>query len=774
MLRKRLALLVSVALVPAMFSPSASYAAPKAALAAATPQGGVVAAITVVGNERIETGTIESYMLIQPGDPFDPTEIDRSLKTLYATGLFKTVSITRQGNDLVVSVQENPLVSAVYFDGNKAVTDKQMKPAISMKPDAVFTQAAAAADRSTILGLYAKAGHYDATVTPEIIQLPDNRVSVVYKCVDGPKTLISRINFIGNAHFSQASLRDAISSRQDAWFRFLSSSDEYNPERVKYDEELLRKFYFHHGYADFALKSADAELAPDRKSFFLTFVVDEGAQYHISSVKVVSSIHNLPGDELRPLVPLGKGDIFDGDAIEAGVKAISKRVENMGFAFAQVEPDVKPDPKNHTIALTFNVIEGPRVYVERVSISGNTRTEDQVIRREIPIAEGDAFNEDEMQTGQDNLKNLDYFKDPKIQPVPGSAPDKVILKTTLEEKATGQFSLGGGYSTDLGALANIGLSQDNFLGTGIDASISALLAQKGTQINLGVTNPYFLGRNLIAGFDLFRTSNTNTTNFSYNERSIGADVRLGFRYNQHVSQAFTYSLISRDVYGAVTGASLYVTSELGASTLSQLSQTLTFDYRDDRLAPTSGTLISLTTDFAGLGGSAKYLRVSANAAYYIPLERFFGDKAWVLKFSTGVGYLEPIFGYKSRLVDNFFLGGDNLRGFQTGGAGPHDTVGDSLGGRFLYTGSTELHFPLPVSPDLGVSGYTFADVGGLSGVNAISGVSIVDTTAPRVAIGVGVSVDTPFGLINLTFAEPIVKYKYDQVEQFRVSFGTRF
>ncbi|HQU01126.1 MAG TPA: outer membrane protein assembly factor BamA, partial [Acetobacteraceae bacterium] len=387
---------------------------------------------------------------------------------------------------------------------------------------------------------------------------------------------------------------------------------------------------------------------------------------------------------------------------------------------------------------------------------------------------GDAFNEDEMQTGQDNLKNLDYFKDPKIQPVPGSAPDKVILKTTLEEKATGQFSLGGGYSTDLGALANIGLSQDNFLGTGIDASISALLAQKGTQINLGVTNPYFLGRNLIAGFDLFRTSNTNTTNFSYNERSIGADVRLGFRYNQHVSQAFTYSLISRDVYGAVTGASLYVTSELGASTLSQLSQTLTFDYRDDRLAPTSGTLISLTTDFAGLGGSAKYLRVSANAAYYIPLERFFGDKAWVLKFSTGVGYLEPIFGYKSRLVDNFFLGGDNLRGFQTGGAGPHDTVGDSLGGRFLYTGSTELHFPLPVSPDLGVSGYTFADVGGLSGVNAISGVSIVDTTAPRVAIGVGVSVDTPFGLINLTFAEPIVKYKYDQVEQFRVSFGTRF
>jgi outer membrane protein insertion porin family len=783
--RIRRILMASACLLPGLLLPQGASAARPQRHAAAAPQqaarqGGQIAAIDVTGNRRIAASTILSYMLVQPGSPFSSNDVNLSLKTLYATGLFKTVSITRQGDDLVVHVEENPIVNAVYFQGNHAVTDKDMKAAIALKPNAVFTPAEAASARAAILALYAKHSHYDATVTPEIVKLPENRVNVVFDCQEGPQTLVSRINFIGNRHYSQTTLREVVSTRQDAWFRFLSSSDEYNPERVKYDEELLRKFYYHHGYADFKLDSATAQLAPDRKSFFLTFLMHEGPRYRIGSVAVISSIRHLSGKSLRPLVPISKGEIFDGDAIAAAIKAISTKVQDEGFAFAQVEPDVKENHKTHTVGLTFRVIEGPRVYVQRVSITGNTRTEDSVIRREMQLAEGDPFSQTAVDESKQNLKNLGYFKNPSIKVQPGSQPDKVVLATHVDEQATGSFSLGGGYSTDLGALLNIGLSQNNFLGSGIDASISGLLAQRGTQFNLGVTNPYLFGRNLIGGFDIFRTDTYNTTSYVFSERSIGGDVRLGFRYNQHVRQAFTYTISQRDIYGILAGASLYITNEEGQSSLSQIGQTLTFDYLDDRLDPTRGTDLSITTNFAGLGGTAKYLQFNVNGKYYIPLEHLLGDKQWVLEFGAGIGYLYDLFGYHSLIADRFFLGGDTLLGFQTGGVGPHDEIyGDSLGGNFMWTEDTVLHFPLPVSPDLGVSGFAFTDIGSLSGgVTPIyqngTVLPIYNNPAPRVSVGVGVAWNTPFGLINLSFAEPIVKYKYDQVEQFRVSFGTRF
>jgi outer membrane protein insertion porin family len=773
------------ALVPGFVVPVSQSAIaatrPASALAAPEQAGGQIAAVDVSGNQRIDASTIRSYMLLQPGDRFSARRINLSLKTLYATGLFKTVSITRQGNDLMVKVKENPIVNRVYFQGNSVVKDKDMQGAIALKPGSVFTAAEAAAATKAILGLYAKRGHYSATVEPEIVKLPENRVNVVFNCHDGAETLISRINFIGNHHYGQAKLREVISSRQDAWYRFLSDSDQYNNERVKYDESLLSRFYFHHGFADFKIISTTAQLAPDRKSFYLTFVIDEGHRYHISSVKVVSSLRKLPGKDLRHLVPIEKGDIFDGDALQTTDKAISDYVQNRGYAFAQVEPDVKEDHKNHTIGLTFRVIEGPRVYVNNVSITGNTRTEDSVIRRQIELAPGDAYNEAAVKRSQDNLENLGYFKkkDITIKPVPTSQPDEVNLDVALAEQANGQFSLGGGYSTDLGALVNIGLSENDFLGTGIDTSISALLAQKGTQFNLGVTNPYFLGRNLIAGFDLFRTDTANTTSYVFAERSIGGDIRLGFRYNQHVSQAFTYTISTRDIYNIATGASLYILNEAGQSSLSQLGTTLTFDYRNDRLDPTSGGLLALSGDLAGLGGTAKYIRLQARGSYYIPLKRVFGSKAWVLEFDGHVGDLVDILGYHSLIADRFFLGGDSLLGFQTGGAGPHDTLyGDSLGGKFIWTQDTVLHFPLPVSPDLGVSGFAFTDIGSLSGVSPITvngkQLGLYDNAAPRISAGVGVAWNTPFGLIDLSFAQPIKKYKYDQIEQFRVSFGTRF
>jgi outer membrane protein insertion porin family len=800
LLKPRSVLLASVCLLPALLGPgllgyekafaqsaggqdqSQDQSGAANAPQAPVPAGGTVQAISVVGNQRIETGTIESYMVIQQGDPFDPAKINLSLKTLYATGLFQNVAISRSGGTLVVTVVENPTVGQVFFEGNKAITDKDAAAAISLKSRAVFTTAAAESDRRALLDLYAQKGHFNATVTPNIIRLSDNRVNVVFQCTDGDQTKISRITFVGNRHFSQSKLRQIVSSRQSAWFRFLSSADQYNSDRVQYDEELLRQFYLHEGYADFQMNSANAELSPDRKSFYLTYNFTEGPRYRVSSVKVVSSIRNLSGEQLRGLVPQSKGDWFDGTALTEGITAVSTKAQDLGYAFAQVNPQVDTNPKARTLAITLNVVQGPEVYIQRIDITGNTRTVDKVIRRELTVADGDGYNQTKIDKSKDNLKSLGFFKSENITTSPGTTPQQVILNTKITEQATGQFSLGGGYSSSLGALVNAGLSQNNFLGTGVNASINALLAQRGTQINLGVTDPYFLDRNLIAGFDLFRTVTdsytSSDTSYSYSESDIGADVRLGYRFNSNVRQSFTYTLSQRDVYDIATGSSLYVTDEAGVSSLSQISQTLSFDYVDDDANPTSGLLVNLTTDYAGLGGTAKFARLSPDATYYVPLERLFGNKYWVLKFAATGGYIIPTFGYQDHIIDRFFLGGDSLRGFADGGVGPHDqSTGDSLGGNIMWTGSTELQFPLPVSPDLGVNGFAFVDTGSTYGVphkEIEQDGPAYDSAAPRVGAGVGVAWNTPFGLIDLSIAEPVVKQKDDQIQQFRVSFGTRF
>ncbi|EKN00906.1 MULTISPECIES: outer membrane protein assembly factor BamA [Acidocella] len=796
MLKPRSVLLASVCLLPAMLAASSQQAQAATTThhnkpVAPVPTGGTIAAINVTGNKRIEASTIIAYMVAQPGQPFDQQAINQSVKTLYATGLFQSVNITRQGSDLNVAVVENPIVNQVLFSGDTELTDKVAQATVSLKPRSVYTPAAAEADRRALLDAYAKKGYYNAQVTANIVKLPDNRVNVVFQCDEGLETKISRITFVGNEHFSQGTLRTVVSTRQSAWWRFLSSSDQYNPQRVEYDEYLLHKFYFHKGYADFQVLSANAGLSPDRKSFYLTFTVDEGARYRIGSIKIVSGIKNLPEQELRGLVPLSKGDWFDGDALQEGIDALNKRALNLGYAFATVNPQVSLDKKKHTMDIVLNVVNGPRVWIQRVDITGNTRTEDKVIRREMTVADGDAYNQSKIDESTKNIKNLGYFKDEKITTQPGSTPQQVVLNTAVTEQATGQFSLGGGYSTSLGALLNTGLSQNNFLGTGINASINALIAQRGTQINLGMTDPYFLDRNLIAGWDIFRTVTNSYTsvgqNYSYSESTMGADVRLGYRFNDNVRQTFTYTVSQRNIYDIPTGSNtnIYIQNEAGKSSLSQLSQTLSFDYLDDDQNPHSGLRLNITTDLAGLGGDAKYFRITPDIAYYIPLEHIFGNPAWVLKFSASAGYLADMRGYTDKIEDRFFLGGDSLRGFADGGVGPYvepvynsagtlTSQGGQVGGKYMWTQSTELHFPLPISKDIGISGFAFVDVGSLWGANTLNNATLLNSSAPRVGAGVGISWNTPFGLINLSLAQPVVKKKGDQVQQFRVSFGTRF
>jgi outer membrane protein insertion porin family len=768
-------------------APPAPAVRPAAAPRPATPArpgrpapapGNAITDIKVVGNERIEPGTIRSYMLLQPGDPFDPDRMDRSLKTLYATGLFSDVKLQRDGSTLVVTVAENPIVNRIAFEGNHKLTDEQLRTGLQLRPRAVYTAAQVQADRQHILDQYAAHARFNARVEPKIIRLDQNRVDVVFEIDDGEGTFISRIAFVGNKAYSEGRLREVISSRENTWWRFLSTSDTYEPDRVNYDKELLRRFYLRKGYADFQVTTSASELAADKSSFFVTFTLNEGERYTVGNTSVNSTLKGLDSETLAPLLELEPGDWYDGDAVERTTQALTNTAQSRGYAFVEVKPRISRDKAKHTVDLVFDVVEGPRVYVERIDINGNTRTKDKVIRREFRLAEGDPLNAALVRRSRQRLQDLDYFSNVQISSSPGSAPDRGILTTSVQEKATGELTIGGGYSTDSGALASAGLRERNLIGTGIDAGINGVLAQKRSELDLSVTDPYFLDRNLVTGFDLFMVQNNNQDIAQYNERRAGTSLRLGYEFTEHLRQVWTYSLVQRSVYGVQSGASIYVQDEAGSSLLSQLGQTLTLDYRDSRLDPHSGSVLRLGTDYAGLGGDAKFLRTKLDASYYIPLERYFGSPDWVLALSAGAGYLFN-FDRQEKIIDRFFLGGDNLRGFQSGGAGPHAIIGgDSLGGRFIYTQSTELRFPLPVSADLGLTGRAFVDVGSLSEVNSLTlnGVhfAVADDPGPRVSAGVGVSWKTPFGLINIDLAQPIIKKRFDQTQLFRFGFGTRF
>ncbi|PHK96367.1 outer membrane protein assembly factor BamA [Pseudoroseomonas rhizosphaerae] len=771
----RALLLAATCLMPVLLPPEAAAQTRRGAPAAAQPANGVIRQIDVEGNQRIEADTVRSYMLVQPGDAFDPDRLDRSLRTLFATGLFRDVQIGRQGDRVVVRVQENPIVNQVAFEGNSKLSDDTLRPEVQLRPRAVFTPAAAQADRQRLLELYARRGRFAARIEPKVIERDQNRVDLVFEITEGDAALISRINFVGNENFSDSRLKEIVSSREAAWYRPFSSSDTYEPERLNFDRELLRRYYQRQGYADVNVTGATAELAPDRSGFFVTYTINEGPRYRVGKVEITSGLRNVGPERLQRVMEISSGDWYDGDAVERMVQTLTDEANLAGAPFVEVEPRITRDREGRKVDLVFEVKEGQRVYVNRIDITGNTRTQDRVIRREFRIAEGDAFNAAQVRRSRQRIRDLGYFQDVQVNPVPGATPDQVNLNTNVVERATGEISIGGGYSTDAGALADLGLRERNILGTGVDARVNTTLAQRRSQVDLSVTDPSFLDRNLAVGIDLFYVVRDLTDYSGYEERRAGFSLRAGYEFNERLRQSWSYTLSRRNVFNVLDDASIYIEEQSGVTVLSQIGQTLTYDTRDSRLDPREGYVLRLGTDLAGLGGDVNYLRTRVDGTYYIPFERLLGDPDYVLALSASVGHMFSYGGKEKdeRIIDRFFLGGENLRGFAVAGAGPRDRdTTDSLGGRTIWTQTTEMRFPLPVPSELGLLGRAFIDVGSLTGID--SAPNIVDDSAPRVGAGVGISWRSPFGLINIDLAQAVVKKSYDETQVFRFGFGTRF
>jgi len=731
--------------------------------------GPPIGEVRVVGTQRIEPATVLSYMQVKPGDPYDAELVDQSLKSLFKTGLFADVTLRREGNTLVVQVVENPIINRIAFEGNDKLDDPTLESEVTLRPRVVYTRTRVQSDVRRILDLYRRSGRFAATVNPQVIQLEQNRVDLVFEINEGPLTGIRAINFIGNRIFSDKSLRGVVQTTESAWWRILTSDDTYDPDRLTFDRELLRRFYLAEGYADFRVVSAVAELTPDREDFIITFTVEEGQRYTFATIDVVSELKDLEPEQLRSLVLTEEGDWYNADQIEATVQTLSDTVGSFGYAFVEVRPRVRRDRDALTISVTYEVREGPRVYIERIDIVGNVRTVDTVIRREFLLVEGDAFDSARVRRSRSRLQNLDFFKSVQITNVPGSAPDRTVVEVEVQEKSTGELSLGAGFSTSAGFLGDLTLSERNLLGKGQNLRVGISLGQRRQQFDISFTEPYFLDKDLSAGVDAFRRQVDMQEESSFDTNDTGGSLRLGYQITPPLRHNIRYSLIRREVEQVNEDASIVIQQQKGTTTTSSISNGFYYNRLNARFNPTDGYFVRFDNDLAGLGGSVNYVKNTVGGGYFMPL--FFPQVTGGVTAEYGniTGINEDV-----RIIDRYRLGGDKLRGFENGGVGPRDlSTDDALGGNQFYLGTAEVTFPLGLPEELGILGAAFTDIGSLWDINE-SGPLIVSEHQIRAAVGVGVSWRSPFGPVRVNLSEPIVKEDFDKEQRFQFNFGTRF
>ncbi|GJL88973.1 MAG: outer membrane protein assembly factor BamA [Minwuia thermotolerans] len=723
--------------------------------------------IVVEGNQRIEAETVRSYMQLEPGSPFEATRLDRALKTLYGTGLFADVNLRRQGNALIVTVVENPVINQLVFEGNKLLKDDLLASEVQLRSRVVYTRARVQSDVQRMLQIYRASGRFAATIEPKIIQLQQNRINLVFEINEGDPTEISAIRFLGNTVFDDDDLRSVIATSESAWWNFLSSTDVYDPDIVALDRDRLRQHYLEHGYVDFRVVSAVAELTRDREDFFITFTLEEGEQYRFGAVDLKADVKDVDPKELRQAITDETGEIYNGTQVEKSISDIQFQLGRKGFAFVDVRPRTQRDREKRTVDITYEVREGPRVYVERVDIEGNTRTLDEVVRREVQLIEGDAFDTAKISRSNRRIRALGFFKTNDITPEQGSAPDKAILKVKVEEQPTGELSVGAGFSTTEAVIGDVSISERNLLGRGQNLRLSFSLSLRRREVDLSFTEPYFLDMPIAAGIDIFNTNIDFQDESSFDQSTSGGRLRTGFSLSEALRMSLNYQLRRDNIKNVGNTASLFIQQQQGVSVTSSLGYELKLDLTDDPIDPHDGSLSTFGQELAGFGGTVRDLRTQARHTQFFPV-----SEEWTLSQTVRGGAVVGL-AKDVRINRRFFVGGDTLRGFAASGVGPRDVATrDALGGEFFVTGSTELTFPLGLPDELGMSGRFFSDYGSAFGVVANGGVE--DDPSLRLAVGVGVTWRSPFGPLLFDVARAILRNDLDETEAFRFSFGTRF
>ncbi len=883
-------------------APVAAPVAPAAAPAAPSQVGETIKSIQVIGAERLEPQTILSYVALRVGQIYTVAAADQALKDLYETELLSNVKISNENGFVTIEVKENPVVNRIILEGNKRIKSDKILPEIKVAPRQIFTRSKVRADVSRIIELYKRQGRYAATVEPKMVMLEQNRVDIVFEITEGDKSKVRQINILGNEKFSDGDLRGQMVTKQARLSRIFSSGTSYDPDRLAFDQQKLRQFYLTEGYADFRVVSAVAELTPDKKDFIITYVVEEGDRYKFGDISVDSELRDFDSVALSKQLPMKAGDWYNAKLVEDTIERLGDTAGAFGYAFADVRPQYDRSKEDLTMGLKFVIAEAPRVYVERIDVNGNTLTQDKVVRREFRLAEGDAFNSLQVKRSSNRIKSLGYFQEKfEVEQKPGTAADRIILEANVEEKPTGQLQLSAGFSSLESFIFQASIQQRNFRGRGQTVGLSGSYSRFSKSVEASFTEPYVFDRNVSMGVDIYRRDynsfrfQTNSRDTTYQQATTGFQIRAGLPLTEYLTGIVRYTLNYDDIsldrglfFSDRLGpnqcdpllAGRYLCQAIGQRTSSILGISLIYDTLDNRVRPTRGTTASFSGDFAGLGGSVKYGRLTAKAAKYISVGSGFvfslsGEGGLIKSFENrGVSGVDDV-----RLTDRFYLGEPQIRGFDIRGVGPRvlrkpfiDTNGDgaiigdpngngvvdagedgfsdkrrdwaddSLGGKYYYLARAELEIPLGTGArELGLRPSIFLDAGAVWGITrpnldqinsnflinerdangnnlynqidavdancAATSVSVVtnatnptppaclttgantargstiapfkeffvgDTWKPRVALGIGVNWNSPFGPFRINFSRVLLKQDGDDTKAFNFNVGTQF
>ncbi|SEQ87144.1 Beta-barrel assembly machine subunit BamA [Sphingobium sp. YR768] len=759
-------MIAGVPIAPALAQGAPAQSAPVAAATSSVAPQGTIRAITVNGTQRLEPDTVLSYTKLRVGQSYSQESLDQALRDLYETELFADVQIRNDNGSLTVELKENPVINRIVLEGNKRLKEDKIRPEIKLAPRQIYTRSKVRADVARIVELYRRQGRFAATIEPKMVQLDQNRVDIVFEISEGPKSKVRQINIIGNEKFKDGELRTQMVTKQSRWFRVFSSGTSYDPDRLAYDQQKLRQFYLTEGYADFRVISAVAELTPDKQDFIITYVVEEGDRYKFGDVKVESDIRDLSGDGLTKRLPMKKGDWYNAKLVEDTVDTLSETAGLFGYAFADVSPDFNREKESLTMGINFRIANAPRVYVERVDINGNTLTQDKVVRREFRLAEGDAFNSFLVKRSKDRINSLGFFQEKlDVEQKPGSAPDRIVLETNVQEKSTGELSLSAGYSSLERFIVSASITQRNFRGKGQELRTSVSYSYYSKSAEIGFTEPYFMDKSIAVGGDIYRRDlnsfrylNNNDRQTTYGQTTTGFQLRAGVPITEYMSLALRYSLNYDDVTldkstyytdGVCDPllAGRYLCDAIGKRLTSSVGYSLIYDTRDNRIRATRGQNITLSQDFAGLGGDVKYVRTRLSASKFVPL-----GAGFIFSLSGEGGYIHSLEGERRdsagdlvdavRLTDRFFLGNPQIRGFDIRGIGPrvkryylqaqtdddgkvtyvrngsnNSVSDDALGGKIYYLARAEVEIPLGSGArEMGLRPSIFADVGAVGGL----------------------------------------------------------
>ena len=735
--------------------------------------------IDVEGNKRVETPTIMSYIDVKVGEDVSDARVEEILKNLFATGLFADVVVDMHNDVLVIKVVENKIINRIAFEGNERLKDDILTAEIGLRPREVYTPAKVQQAAQKIRDMYRLSGRYGAKVVPKIIEREQSRVDVIFEITEGTPTRINKIIFVGNDHYSASRLESIIMTKETRWYRFFSSDDTYDPDRLSYDKELLRKYYHRQGYADFKVESVVAELDPDSQEFYITYTLSEGKRYQFGDIKVTNNLPGLKLEDCESLITIESGEWFDSKEIERSVDRLNMAIGEKGFAFVDIEPKLHRNPECLTVGVEFILKEGRHVYINRINIVGNDRTDDNVIRREIRLAEGDPYNSVKLKRSEQRLQNLDFFKKVEIKREETNVPDKMDLLVEVEDKPTGSLLFSAGYSTTEGPIGSVTMNERNLMGKGYDLFASAVVSKRSMDFRTGISNPYFLGKPLLGGVDVFHSSRKFNTKgqdqTGYRVIKTGGTLSLGYDLAEYLGQAWSYG-IQRDIINDISlFSSPYLQAQRGTWFVSEAGHNLFYDKRDSSVDPTEGYYAGLTDDLAGLGGDVKYFKNALRGGTYIPIDE---EHKWVVAIKGSAGAMSGL-GKVTRVADRYELGGDSLRGFTDAGIGPRDSITrDALGGLYYYKGTVELAVPLGLPPELGIRGNMFTDLGSVwhSG-NTVRPPNLIlsNNQKLRASAGIGATWRSPFGPIGVSLSKPFERVKgVDRTEEFRVNFGTSF